>query len=247
MKIQDHPDLQHKLAAEYVLGTLRGGARRRFETWLRDDGALQQIVRQWQGDLLPMAEFSKTAQPSAAVWQALEQRLGLNQLNQPRQPKPAADRWAFWRQLHDDLAFWRGLGLVSSTAVLILVSLLLSKQQVEPVLPLNNYVATLSDDKAQPIALVTGDSKRRQLVVRMVSAQNIATDKSLELWAVSKEGKVKSLGLVAANGSVTLSMPEYMNAEATPLLAVTLEPKGGSGDPNKPSGPIVFKGNWLQI
>ncbi|MES2071071.1 MAG: anti-sigma factor [Pseudomonadota bacterium] len=250
MKIQDHPDLQHKLAAEYVLGTLRGGARRRFETWLHDDGALQQIVRQWQGDLLPMAEFSKTAQPSVAVWQALEQRLELNQLsqlNQPRQPKPEPDRWAFWRQLHDDLAFWRGLGLVSTAAALILVSLLLSKQQVEPVLPLNNYVATLSDDKAQPIALVTGDSKRRQLVVRMVSAQDIGADKSLELWAVSKEGKVKSLGLVAANGSVTLPMPEYMNAEATPLLAVTLEPKGGSGNPEKPSGPIVFKGNWLQI
>ena len=243
MNIQDKPDLQQKLASEYVLGTLRGGARRRFETWLRSDSGLQQVVRQWQGNLLPMAEFAEAAQPSAKVWQAVEQRL---KLDSAHNAQAAEDRWAFWRKLHDDLAFWRGLGMFSTAAALVLVSVLLSRQQVEPVLPANNYVATLSDDKAQPIAVVSGDSKRRQLVIRMVAAQNIAADKSLELWAVYKDGKVRSLGLVASQGTVTLPMPEYMNEQATPLLAVTLEPKGGSGNPDKPTGPIVFKGNWLQ-
>jgi anti-sigma-K factor RskA len=38
-----------------------------------------------------------------------------------------------------------------------------------------------------------------------------------------------------------------MTADNVPLLAVTLEPKGGSGNPEKPSGPIIFKGNWIQI
>ncbi|HTD06556.1 anti-sigma factor [Undibacterium sp.] len=243
MNIQDKPDLQQKLAAEYVLGTLRGGARRRFETWLRSDRPLQQLVTQWQGNLLPMAEFSKAAQPSAGVWQALEKRLDLNRT---QRANAVEDRWAFWRNLHEDLSFWRGLGMFSTAAALVLVSLLLSKQQVEPALPVGNYVATLSDDKAQPIAVVSGDTKRRQLVIRMVAAQHIAADKSLELWAVYKDGKVRSLGLVASQGIITLPMPEYMSEQATPLLAVTLEPKGGSGNPEKPTGPIVFKGSWLQ-
>ncbi|MFZ6843062.1 anti-sigma factor [Undibacterium sp. RuTC16W] len=243
MNIQNKPNLQQKLAAEYVLGTLRGGARRRFESWLNRDAHLQQVVRQWESNLLPMAEFAKKAQPSSSVWHALEKRLGLTSSSS----SSLSERWAYWRNLREDLAFWRGLGMVSTTAAVVLVSVLMSKQPDQALPPASNYVATLSDDKAQPIAVITGDTKRKQLVVRMVSAQNIAADKSLELWAVSKEGKVKSLGLVADNGSITLPMPEYMNAEATPLLAVTLEPKGGSGNPDKPTGPIVFKGNWLQI
>lgn len=36
------------------------------------------------------------------------------------------------------------------------------------------------------------------------------------------------------------------HAEA-PLPAVTLEPKGGSPDPNGPTGPIVIKGEWVKI
>lgn len=239
MNIKNNQALQQKLAAEYVLGTLRSGARRRFETWMRQDAALQQVVREWQGNLMPMAEFSKAKQPASRVWMALEKRLNLR-IN---------DRWAFLRNLFEDLSFWRGLGVVSTTAALVMVSILLSKQ-FDQTLPVNNYVATLSDDKSQPIAVISSDVKHKQLVVRFVSAQAIASDKSLELWAVSKEGKVKSLGLVASHlgtNTFTINMPENMTPENTPLLAVTLEPKGGSGNPEKPSGPIIFKGNWVQL
>ena len=239
MNIKNNHALQQKLAAEYVLGTLRGGARRRFETWIGQDAALQHVVRQWQGNLMPMAEFSKAKRPETSVWIALEKRLKLN-IN---------DRWAFLRDVLEDLSFWRGLGIVSTTAALVMVSVLLSKQ-FDQALPVTNYVATLSDDKAQPIAVISSDAKRKQLVVRFVTAQVIASDKSLELWAVSKEGKVKSLGLVASNlgtNTFTINMPENLTPENTPLLAVTLEPKGGSGNAEKPSGPIVFKGNWVQL
>ncbi|MFZ6773748.1 anti-sigma factor [Undibacterium sp. SXout7W] len=245
LSIQHNQQLQHKLAAEYVLGTLRGGARRRFEHWLGQDAGLRQVVRQWESHLLPMAEFAPAAQPSSHVWNAIEKRLQLKPTAQAG--KSGNDRWAYWRNLREDLAFWRGLGMVSTTAALIMLSVLLSKQ-TEQSLPIqNNYVATLSDDKAQPVAVITGDSKRHQLVVKMVTAQHIPADKSLELWAVSKAGTVKSLGLVADNGSIVLPMPDNMNAADIPLLAVTLEPKGGSGNPEKPSGPIIFKGNWLEI
>jgi anti-sigma-K factor RskA len=31
------------------------------------------------------------------------------------------------------------------------------------------------------------------------------------------------------------------------MLAVSLEPKGGSPDPNGPTGPILYKGNWVRM
>ena len=188
---------------------------------------------------MPMAEFSKAKRPETSVWMALEKRLNLNR----------NDHWSFLRKVLEDLSFWRGLGIVSTTAALVMVSVLLS-QQFDQALPINNYVATLSDDKSQPIAVISSDIKRKQLVVRFVTAQAIASDKSLELWAVSKDGKVKSLGLVASDlgtKTFTINMPENLTPENTPLLAISLEPKGGSDNHEKPSGPIIFKGNWVQL
>ncbi|WP_244954628.1 anti-sigma factor [Undibacterium oligocarboniphilum] len=241
--LQNNSRLQHKLAAEYVLGTLRGGARSRFEHWLRQDASLRQLVRQWEAHLLAMAELAPLSHPSPQVWEQIRQRIG----DARKVTQSVSGRWQFWRELRNDLAFWRGLGLVSTTAAVILFSVMLNKQSERPERSPAQYVAALEDDKAQAIALITGDRSRRQLVVRMLNAPQIRADQSLELWSVSKEGKVRSLGLLASQGSATLPMPEHMISHEQALLAISLEPKGGSGNPDKPSGPILFKGQWLQL
>lgn len=234
MNLRHNETLREKLASEYVLGTLKGGARRRFEAWLKNDAALRRAVAEWQDRLHPLAEFAPAAQPSQQVWRAVEKRLGLNR------------RRAFWLGLREDLSFWRGLGMTSTAIAFILISVLLTKQPEQAGMAAN-YVATLTDDKSQAIAVVTGDVKRHQLVVRILSQQTIAADKSLELWAVPKAGNPRSLGLVADNGIITLRLPENATPESIPLLAVSLEPKGGSPNPNGPTGPILFKGAWVQI
>lgn len=236
-QIRQNDGLREKLASEYVLGTLRGAARRRFETWLRADIVLQRSVAEWQDRLHPMAEFAPPAQPSPQVWLALEKQLNLAT---PR------SRRSFWRGLRDDLSFWRGLGMASTALAAILVSVLLARQP-EPTAPLTSYVATLIDEKSQPVAVITGDAERRQLTVKVIAQQAIGADKSLELWAVPKEGPPRSLGLIAPGGSITLPLPEHATPRAAPLLAISLEPKGGSPDPKGPTGPILFKGAWLQI
>jgi anti-sigma-K factor RskA len=242
MNIQHNQRLQHKLAAEFVLGTLRGGARRRFNTWLQTDPHLQQIVREWQAHLMPMMEFSTPKVPQAQVWHNIEKRLKLGAERGQR---------AFFRFLHE-LQFWRGLSLVASAA-LILMTVFVFKPQ-ESSLPSEMYVATLSDDKAQPIAVISSDSKRRQVLLRFVNRPQVANNQSLELWSISKEGKIRSLGLVdqVTNAADTtgavlrINLPEGVTNATPQLLAISLEPKGGSGNPEKPSGPILFKGNWLK-
>lgn len=241
MNIRHNDALIDKLAAEYALGTLKGGARRRFEHWMRDNAVLRRAVAEWQDRLNPMAEFAPAAEPSAQVWRAIETKLNLKDSR-------SAGKRSFWRGLREDLSFWRGLGMASTALATILVAVLVTKQ-LEPAAPVTSYVAMLADDNAQPIAVVTGDARRRQLTVKVVMQQNIAADKSLELWAVPKpgEGPSRSLGLLADNGTITLPLPENATPQSIPLLAVTLEPKGGSPNPNGPTGPIVFKGAWMQI
>ncbi|MBI1891907.1 MAG: anti-sigma factor [Burkholderiales bacterium] len=235
MNIRHNEPLREKLAAEYVLGTLKGSARRRFEHWLKNDAALRRAVAEWQDRLHPMAEFAPAVQPPPAVWRAIEQHLDL-----------AHPQKSFWSRLRENLSFWRGLGLTSTAIATVLVVVLLTREPTV-VAPAATYIATLADDKAQPAMIITGDAKRRQLVIKVIAPQNLATDKSLELWAVPKQGSPRSLGLVANRGVITLPLPENATPESIPLLAVSLEPKGGSPNRNAPTGPILFKGAWVQI
>jgi len=101
MNIRGNDALRQKLASEYVLGTLKGGARRRFEGWLHNDADLRHITAEWRQRLEPMAEFATPVAPPKRVWQQIEQRLHL----------APQGRWSLWR---DALSFWRGLGLASS-------------------------------------------------------------------------------------------------------------------------------------
>lgn len=234
MNIRNNIVLRQKLAAEYVLGTLRGGARRRFEGWMHQDADLRNIVAQWQQRLAPMAEFAGAVTPPKSVWTGIERRLNL------RAQKAAG--WKFW--LNENLAFWRSLGMVSTGLAAMLMVIVLSSRTVDT--PTVSYVATLTDDKAQNAMVVTADARNRALDVRVITSAQVAADKSLHLWAVPKSGKPRSLGVLADNRG-RFKLPENAISSDVMLLAVTLEPKGGSPDPNGPTGPILYKGNWVQL
>jgi anti-sigma-K factor RskA len=232
MNLRDNPALCDKLAAEYVLGTLKGGARRRFEALLRDDAVLRRMTQEWQARLVPMAELAPERQPRAQVWRALERRLGLG-------PKHAA--WQFWRS--DSLLLWRTLGLGSLAATLLL-ALVLRSALVDA--PRFDHLAALTDDKARTAMVVTADSERRVLAVRLVDAAPPA-GQALQLWAVPRQGNPRSLAVLAGQDTLALDLPRSALGDDVAMLAVSLEPRGGSPKPDGPSGPILYKGSWVRV
>lgn len=237
MNIQHNQRLQHKLAAEYVLGTLRGGARRRFRSWLVNDPHLQQVVREWEQHLMPMMEFSRKQVPQAQVWHNIERQLKLGAV----QSKNVLFNFL------ESLNFWRSFSLIASTALILLAVFVI--KPLEPGTAPDLYVATLSDEQARPIAVISSDVKHHQILLRFVDKPVLAADKSLELWSISKEGKIRSLGVIsdtADNNVLRITLPAEVNSDTPQLLAISLEPKGGSSNPEKPSGPILFKGSWLK-
>ena len=233
MNIRNNIVLRQKLAAEYVLGTLKGGARRRFEGWMHDDADLRNITAEWRQRLTPMIEFAGDVAPPKSVWTGIERRLNLG-------ATPASG----WQWLNENLAFWRNLGLVSTGLAAMLLAMVLTTRVADT--PNISYVATLTDDKAQTALLLTADRENRALDVRVITSAQVAADKSLHLWAVPKSGKPRSLGVLAGKRG-RFALPDNAIGDDVAVLAVTQEPKGGSPDPNGPTGPILYKGNWMNL
>jgi anti-sigma-K factor RskA len=231
MNIQDNPEVREKLAAEYVLGTLRGGARRRFERWLATDAALRSAVAGWQARIVPMAEWNAVP-PPARTSDAIERRLGFAR---------AVPAWQFWRI--DGARLWGSLAVGGSVAAVVLAVVLAGRVQ-EPQL---QQVATLLDDKAQTALVVAADARRARIDVRVADNVKVPDDRTLQLWAITAAGKTRSLGILPDNRHASLRLDQRAVGPDVVLLAISLEPKGGSPNPDAPTGPVLYKGAWVQL
>lgn len=221
-------ELADRLAAEYVLGTLQGPARRRFEALLPAHPALQQAVRHWQGRLSPLATVVPPVEPSPAVWQRLQQRID----------GPAAATAATPRSRWQSLAFWRG-GAVFATAAAVWFAVLL--MQPGPSRP--PVVVVLSAPQGGQSFVASASADGRSLVVKPLAPVSVEAGRDLELWAVPADGAPRSLGLIAPDRATVLQRARAL--DGTAAFAVSLEPEGGSPT-GAPTGPILYSGK-LQL
>ena len=254
--IQNAP-LVEQLAASYALGTLRGGARRRFEALARTHAEVRAQALIWQGRMSSVAELQPQVAPSPAVWKRIENLVKAGIEAQALQAarvaaKPEAVGW--WGSLN----LWRGLSSmgVGVAAVALMVSVNLNNINAKlggevqeltaklSVTPEIQYVAVLADDKAAASMLVTFDPKSKRLTLKRVGGFQESPDKSLQLWALPQTGGPKSLGVLGSDAVVKLTAAG--NEVNVPTLAISLEAKGGVPAGSGPSGPVLFKGALIE-
>lgn len=75
MKLSNHQGLVERLASAYALGTLRGAARRRFETLARRDPAVRATALVWQSRLAGLVELQPAVAPPPEVWSRIDANL----------------------------------------------------------------------------------------------------------------------------------------------------------------------------
>ena len=285
------------LASSYAVGSLRGGARRRFESHMNADPDISRLVEAWQLRLQPLYELQHNAvdnealAPPAAAWSAIEARLGLTaqsaQIVSPvidspmianpmiaveaekqarairSTPKASPSLWQQCMTALESIKLWSaggfvGAGLALGALVFFSVNPINSTDSGKTTY-IAAYSATLKD-KELAVLTVNSDAAFKSLRVQWTSAQGVAAQtpfnaatQSLQLWAIADPSTglpPVSLGLVKnVTGATQIELSADLATrlkDKTIVVAVSLEPLGGSPNANAPSGPVIYQGAWAK-
>jgi anti-sigma-K factor RskA len=216
----DDPQVVERLAAEYVLGTLRGRARRRFERWRAASPLVEERATFWEVRLLGLARGTSPVTPPAHVWEGIRQRLGF---------AAAGER----------TSRMRAFALAASIALVLFVGGLFYWKTFGPLRP--TQVAAIAAASGTRAWTVEVYGKTARLNVRTGVLPAIPAGRDYELWALPTGGMPVSLGVLPRAGSAqrTLTDAQQRALAQAPQVAVSIEPTGGSPT-GQPTGAIVF-------
>ena len=135
MKIRD-PQMRSALAGEYVVGTLIGRARKRFETLLENDPMLRGEVEGWQIQLYQLVDFLPEQTPPDEVWEKLSTRII------PRRNRSSG----IWQSL----TFWRSVSVLAACAILLVIGLGIDREVAAP----SDHHIVVADQQQRAVWLI---------------------------------------------------------------------------------------------
>jgi anti-sigma-K factor RskA len=237
------PKLIDRLASSYALGTLAGGARRRFERLRRDRADVALVTSEWESRLARLAQTVPPRQPSPQLWAAIAART-----------RPVAAPAPLSRPGWLQPAWWGLGGLaagITAAAALFLTApaLILTADQVAmrtgERLP-QSYVGLLTDAQGNGKLLVSSLCHGRTMTVKVIGPiEPPAPGTRLVLWAVPANAPAFMLGPVPASGSATSQLPatsEQLLAKVGKLV-VTQETQERPAAPGAP----LYSGNCAKL
>ena len=261
-------DRLDRLAAEYALGTLAGGARRRFEALAQIDPRVASAAARW-ADLLQPLDLGQQALPAGdALWACIERRAFGDAEGEDPGPDPALDGpgagsvparpglepalapagWRRWLSAATVAALCLGLALGWGLSLLQQPS---SPEARRGQLP-ESYVAMLATESGKP-GLVLSSLRRGSTVdVQVLARVPVPAGKLLVLWTLDAAGVARAVAPLPALGrhffSLDLGHPAEEAFARAEELAVSLEPAGAlAALAVVPSGAYVYRGPCAKL
>jgi anti-sigma-K factor RskA len=230
------------LAAECALGLLEGlereGAQRRR---LRDPG-FDRAVEAWEDRLAGLAGAVPPVAPRAQVWTAIVKQLD-------------SGGAVIELRLRRSLAAWRAVaasaGAVAAALAVALVwphgsaplggGALVASSADRGQPPLEHIMTARMVGANGPTVFVAVVDPQSHIIVVTPASISATQGRSPELWLIPAGGKPIALGLAAFGRSVRLNPKVEMGDASRAILAVSMEPLGGSPT-GQPTGPVVASG-----
>ena len=205
MKLSNHPGLVERLASAYALGTLRGAARRRFETLARRDPAIRATAMVWQSRFAGLVELQPAVAPPPEVWSRIDAQLtqqaqaeaaAIAMADGNRRPaaaalpggvhKPADVAVPWW----GGLGFWRPAALGAAVAGALALAVGLDMRN-----GLQEQVAKLGGESLQNRQLAAAAQQQLAATQRLEYVAVLADDKSAASILVTFDPTTRRLTL----------------------------------------------------
>ncbi|MDO7843855.1 anti-sigma factor [Sphingomonas immobilis] len=236
MSAEEGPDVA---AAELALGLLEGEERAVALRRVLAEPGFAGEVEVWRGYLGQLFDLWPEAAAPAGVFERVERTL-----DAPAQIASVRAPARFWPAL-------AGLTSIAAAAALVFIVVRPNPLPAPPppvaapaAAPM--LVASLAPmDKSATAMAAVYDPARGQL--RLTEASAPAANRSAELWVIGDDKTPHSLGMMKPEGGMrAVAMPMRAHLAPGAMLAVTIEPLGGSPS-GKPTGPIVAMGKLSTV
>ena len=226
-----NPECQDRLAAEYVLGTLHGRARQRFEALLAHEPGLQRQVGLWEERLHGLGEGLEPITPPEHVWHDIARGLD-------------GGRGGFW----NNAPLWRNLTMLAAS-LLLAVGVFLAVPGVH-IGEMPDHMVVVNNARSEPAWVVQAQMDRGRFKVKTMDPVAMGPEQVCVLWLTWEDGMAKPLGVLPEQpGEMTMPMPEVAGRDPMRArVAVSIEPGNMNIDQmGRPSEQIVFQGPWVRI
>ena len=270
------PTLLEHLASNYVLGTLQGGARRRFDRLQADRIDIRMRVAAWEMRLGQLAQSIPPQQVSSRLWPAIAARTEPHAArnaspaaqnsprgvypNLSRPPLPSSASPGIWGWLKPAGFTLGGLsaGLLAASALFFTVpTLFVTSDQIAmrtgEKLP-QSYVGLLTDGQGNGKLLVSSLRQGRTMTIKVIgpitATSTAPIGSRLVMWAVpadpAKNGPAFVLGNVPATGSVVSQLPDTSEKLLSKVSKLIVTVET-LPNPITPSDILVYSGNCAKL
>lgn len=226
-----NPSAIDQLAAAYVVGTLHGRARRRFENVMQGQAALATAVNGWTERLAPLYASLPPQTPSAGLWRRIAVAT----------TAPATPSTSWWRRVLAPIPAG-ALALGLTMGVLLPVVWQVHEQSQRGMQLPDSYVGVLGTAQGQPGLIISSLRGGKVVDIKQVTPVTVPQGQALYLWRIDKAGAVAAIGPLPHGAWTHLELDKPAEQVFFPAveLAVSLEPVGAQ--PAAPTQPFVYRG-----
>lgn len=197
------PELYERLAMEYVLGTLKGQARSRFEKLMDVHPFIRVVVNEYDAKFATLVEKLPEVNPPASVWQNIEASINTEQ---KRVETPKKERFSF-------ISFFTKKGYALA-GIMILVSalFLFGNPQLTTTSQPVMYKSTLVSMQNEPMAEVIAMKSDMKMRIRFKESIAVPEGKTLTFWCMPKDPSkpAMNMGTLVAAGSNEMALTQQI-------------------------------------